>query len=129
MHDKYEKQVQIMKQELLAKKIVERVALLSKNTFKNKEFIIFPATSVNDLIDESKQQNNCVRTYAEKYAEGDCDIYFMRKVNTPKISLVTVEVKNDRIVQKRTKNNANTNKKQDKFLDEWQKKLLEKVAV
>ena len=53
----------------------------------------------------------------------------MRKVNTPKISLVTVEVKNDRIVQKRTKNNANTNKKQDKFLDEWQKKLLEKVAV
>ncbi len=129
MHDKYEKQIKIMKQELLAKKIVERVASLSKHTFKNKEFIIFPATSVNDLIDESKQQNNCVRTYAEKYADGDCDIYFMRKVNTPKISLVTVEVKNNRIVQKRTKNNANTNKKQDKFLDEWQKKLLEKVVV
>jgi hypothetical protein len=129
MHDKYEKQVKIIKQEKMIKDIENRVKILTKNTFKNKEFIIFPASSVESLIDESTQQNNCVRTYAERYAEGECDIYFMRKVDEPSISLVTVEVKNNRVVQKRTKNNSKTNKKQDKFLETWEKKVLEKVAV
>ncbi|MCF0125371.1 MAG: PcfJ domain-containing protein, partial [Clostridia bacterium] len=102
---------------------------LIKNVFKNNEFIIFPASSVAELVEESKQQNNCVRTYAERYADGNCDIYFMRKIDTPNVSLVTVEVRDNKVVQKRTKNNEKTNKKQDKFLDTWQKKVLERVAV
>ena len=102
---------------------------LVEKIYKDKEFIIFPASSVEELIDESQQQNNCVRTYAEKYANGNCDIYFMRKINTPKVSLVTVEVRNNKIVQKRTKNNEKTNKEQDEFLETWQKKVLERVAV
>lgn len=128
MHNKYEKQVKIMKQKQLLESILKRVEKLEKNTFKDKEFIIFPASSIESLIDESKQQNNCVRTYAEKYANGECDIYFMRKVDNPKISLVTVEVKDNKVVQKRTKNNERTSKKQDKFLNTWQKRVLERKA-
>ena len=129
MHDLYEKQLNIMEQERIKKCIEKRVEILIKNVFKNKEFVIFPASSVEELIDESMQQNNCVRTYAEKYANGDCDIYFMRKLESPNVSLVTVEVKDNIVVQKRIKNNGMTNKKQDKFLDTWQKKVLEKVAI
>lgn len=129
MHDKYEKQVEIMKQKKMLEDIAKRFEILTKNTFQNKEFIIFPASSVESLIDEGKQQSNCVRTYAERYANGECDIYFMRKVDNPKVSLVTVEVRNNRVVQKRTKHNEMTNKKQDKFLDTWQKKILERMAV
>lgn len=129
MHDLYEKQIKIMEQERITKCIEKRLETLMKNVFKNNEFIIFPASSVAELVEESKQQNNCVRTYAERYADGNCDIYFMRKIDTPNISLVTVEVRNNKVVQKRTKNNEKTNKKQDKFLDTWQKKVLERVAV
>lgn len=129
MHDKYEKQIKIIKQEKMIQEIEQRVKILSKNIFKDKEFIIFPADSINAMIEESKQQNNCVRTYAERYADGDCDIYFMRKIDKPNISLVTVEVRNNKVVQKRTKNNEKTNKKQDRFLEIWQKKVLEKMAV
>lgn len=129
MHDLYNKQLKIMEQERITKCIEKRLETLIKNVFKNKEFIIFPASSVADLVEESKQQNNCVRTYAEKYADGNCDIYFMRKIDTPNVSLVTVEVRDNKVVQKRTKNNEKTNKKQDKFLDTWQKKVLERVAV
>lgn len=129
MHDTYEKQIKIMKQEKIQKNIEKRVKDLMDNTFKNKEFIIFPASSVEELVDESKQQNNCVRTYAEKYSNGECDIYLMRKISNPKISVVTVEVKENRVVQKRTKNNEKTNKKQDEFLDAWQKRVLQKVAI
>lgn len=129
MHDKYEKQIKQIKQEKIIKDIEKRAKELAKYIFKNKEFIIFPADSIEAMVDESKQQNNCVRTYTEKYAGGQCDIYFMRCVDNPSISLVTVEVKDNKIVQKRTKNNKITNKKQDKFLNMWQKKVLERKVA
>lgn len=128
MHDKYENQIKILKQKQVIEDIAKRFEILNKNTFENKEFIIFPAISIESLFEESKQQNNCVKTYAEKYANGECDIYFMRKIANPKQSLVTVEVKNNKVIQKRTKNNDKTNTKQDKFLKMWQEKVLERKA-
>lgn len=126
MHDKYEKQIEQIKEEKMQKKITERAKKLSKNIYKNKGFIVFPAESIEAMIDESRQQNNCVRTYVERYANGNCDIYFMRKIDNPKISLVTVEVRENKVVQKRTKNNSATDKKQDKFLKEWEDTVLKR---
>lgn len=80
------------------------------------------------MQDESKQQSNCVRTYAEKYAQGTCDIYFMRDVTKPKKSLVTVEVKNNKVVQSRIKCNKSPNEKQLEFLKNWERNVLQKVA-
>ena len=80
------------------------------------------------LQDESKQQKNCVRTYAEDYANGESDIYFMRKVDNPEKSLVTVEVERNRVVQSRIKHNKKPNKMQIKFLNKWEKEVLGKVA-
>ena len=87
-----------------------------------------PAPNLKALQDESKQQNNCVRTYAEKYADGTCDIYFMRDIQNPKKSLVTVEVKNNKVVQSRIKNNNDPNEKQLKFLDRWENIILKGAA-
>lgn len=70
------------------------------------------------------QQHNCVSTYAERIAKGECTIYFMRLLEDKKSSLVTVEVKNNSVVQKRTKYNKPTNSKQDRFLDIWEKEVL-----
>lgn len=127
-HDELEKQVKLKKNKIMQNKIRKRYNELKKNKFEGKKYIIFPASSVSSLEDESKQQNNCVRTYAEKYANGNCDIYFMRLANEPKKSLVTVEVRNDRVVQRRTKNNNRTNTSQNKFLDRWEKSIIQKVA-
>ncbi len=89
-----------------------------------KKFIIFPATSVGDLVDESQQQHNCVRNYVERYAKGSCDIYFMREVTNTQKSLVTVEVMDNKIVQKRIKRNDPTNKEQNEFLELWENAVL-----
>mgnify|MGYP003306511494 CR=1 FL=1 len=86
--------------------------------------MIFPAKSVKELEDESKQQNHCVRTYAEKYANGKCDIYFMREIDKPKNSLVTIEVREDKIVQSRIKNNGEPDRIQKNFLKKWETKVL-----
>ena len=127
-HDKLEEQYEIQSKEIIKKAIIKRGKELSVNIYKDNKFIIIPACTLKELQDESKQQNNCVRTYAEKYATGDCDIYFMRDVNKQNKSLVTVEVKNNIIVQSRIKNNCDPNEKQKKFLQKWEQNVLKGVA-
>ena len=123
-HDELEKQYKINNKKIINLAIVKRSNELSKKTFKDNRFIVFPATSIKALQDESSQQNNCVRTYAEKYAEGICDIYFMRNVDSPKKSLVTVEVNDNRVVQSRIKNNKLPTEQQLRFLKKWEQKVL-----
>ena len=127
-HDKLEKQYEIQNKQIINNAIIKRAKKLSTNMYKDNTFIIIPASSLKDLQDESKQQNNCVRTYAKDYAEGECDIYFMRNIDKPKKSLVTVEVQDNKIVQSRIKNNKKTTKKQEAFLNKWENKVLKKVA-
>ena len=127
-HDKLSKQYKTQCNKLMKKAIIKRGKELSINKYQNNKFIIFPALTVESLKDESKQQNNCVRTYADKYANGICDIYFMREVKQPKKSLVTIEVKNNRVVQSRIKNNKSPDKKQLAFINKWEQKVLKGVA-
>ena len=127
-HDKLERQYEIQNKKIIKEAIIKRSKGLLVNTYKDNKFIILPACTLNDLYDESEQQGNCVRTYAEKYAFGDCDIYFMRDVNEQNKSLVTVEVKNNRIVQSKIKNNYEPNENQIKFLKKWENSVLKGVA-
>ena len=55
---------------------------------------------------------------------GKCDIYFMRSVNEKDKSLVTVEVKGNKVVQSRIKYNNLPEEKQKLFLEKWQEKVL-----
>lgn len=125
-HDEFANQIKILEKEQNNKLIAERYKELLNKIFESKKYIIFPAQSVEELIDESSQQNNCVKTYVERYANGDCDIYFMRLSCEKDKSLVTVEVRNNKVVQKRIKNNAQTTKEQDKFLQKWEDTILNK---
>lgn len=127
-HDEYMEQYKIKNQEVINNAILKRGKVLSINAYKSKKFIITPASSLDALIDESKQQHNCVRTYAEDYADGECDIYFMRDIKNRKQSLVTVEVQDNEIVQSRTKYNNNPSKQQLKFLQRWEEKVLKGAA-
>ena len=127
-HDELAAQYELQSKELVQKAIIKRGKELSVNKYKNNTFIIIPARNLKSLQDESKQQKNCVRTYAEKYAGGSCDIYFMRDVNEPKKSLVTVEVKNNRVVQSRIKYNGDPTKKQLEFLKNWERNILRKTV-
>lgn len=123
-HDEYMNQIEFNKNKKIDKLIKKRYKKILKNQYATKKYIILPANSINSLIDESKQQNNCVRTYAERIANNQCDIYFMRLIDSQDKSLVTVEVRNNKIVQKRTKNNCITTDDQNKFLNLWEKKIL-----
>lgn len=123
-HDRVVKLYELNKSRKIRDGVKKRYKELSQNIFETRKYVVFPAKTVASLVDESSQQNNCVKTYAERYALGECDIYFMRLKESKSKSLVTVEVQNGKIVQKRIKNNQPTTKEQNKFLDMWAEKIL-----
>ena len=124
-HDKILKEYKQQKDSLINNSIMKRYKKIKKNEYQKGKYIIIAANNFQSLVDESSQQNNCVRTYAERIANGECDIYFVRLVKDINNSLVTVEVRNNKVVQKRTKNNGITTKSQDNFLKLWEQSVLQ----
>ena len=108
--------------------IDERIANLSKfleiNRYEDDKYVIFPANSINSLIDESNQMNNCVRTYCEKYSNNECQIYFMRYKNSQDKSLVTIEVNDNKIVQAKTKFNKEPSLELKNIINKWEQNLI-----
>jgi DNA-directed RNA polymerase subunit RPC12/RpoP len=128
-HDELMKQVEMKKNKKIQNSIRRRYKKLLENQFQGKKYVIFPANSISSMEDESSQQNNCVKTYAEDYAKGRCDIYFMRLVESQDKSLVTVEVRDNKVVQNRIKNNQKPGKEELLFLKKWEQKVLNKEVT
>ena len=95
------------------------------NYYEDDKYIIRPANSITDMIMEGRNQNNCVRTYANRYSNNKTEIYFLReKANLDK-SLVTIEVCKGKIQQARCKNNKLvTDKEILKVLKKWERNLI-----
>lgn len=124
-HDLSVKKVKVVENKEINKKIKQRYTELCKNQYFDNVFFIRPAKNLNDMKEESKQQNNCVyKNYSEKYANGNTDIYFLRNIKRPEKSLVTIEVKDNKIRQKYQKGNKSVNAEQNKFLKMWEEKVL-----
>ena len=128
-HDKLVKLIKLVEDEQNDKLIKLRLKKLNKNIFQNEKYIVFPAPSIESLQKEANSQKNCLLLYCKKYALGECDIFFLRKRKNIDESLVTIEIRNSKIIQARSKYNEPINKEQEKFLNTWAKKVLLKEAV
>lgn len=102
------------------------------NGLNNQEidnYIIKIPQSVGDLIDEGRQQNNCVGSfYNSNIAQGQDLIYFIRKKENPNKSYITCRysVACQRTVEHKYKNNKGEYKLENirKIVDEQIAKLL-----
>ena len=100
-------------EELFAKRVNTKMEV----TIGDYKFI-YPKTT-KDIKDEAVQQSNCVASYIDKVIDGSCDIILMRKKNDVENSLVTVEVRNGKIVQARQRFNESVNESEQKALDKY----------
>ena len=123
-HDKLEKEIIIKNDSNIDKSIKKLSNILSLNTYEIGKYIIFPAKDIDDLIDESRQMHNCVRTYYEKYGNNESQIYFIRYKNSINESLVTIEVVNGKVVQARCKYNKDINAEMENTIKIWEKSLI-----
>ena len=96
----------------------ERICLEYEITIDNYSFI-YPKTP-QDIKDEAVQQTNCVASYINKVMNGDCHIMFMRYKNTPQDSLVTLEIRGDKVVQKKGRFNRETTDEENKYIAKFE---------
>ena len=128
-HDDIMKKVKVINDKELKEKIKCRYKELKSNIYNDEKYFIRPAESMEDMKDEAVQQNNCIYSnYSEKYANGNTDIYFLREIEKPNKSLVTVEVVDNKIRQKYQRRNEITNDEQNTFLAKWEEEVIRKVA-
>ena len=74
--------------------------------FSYKNYIVVYPKTAQDIKDEAVQQNNCVASYIDRVIDGVCDIVFLRDKRYPDKSVVTVEVRDNKVVQARRAYNA-----------------------
>ena len=110
------------KNAIITQNISEYAKELEKLSFKRNGLIIFPAKSQEELIEESKVLEHCVRKYAKNVADRKTSIFFIRKINNKNKPYVTLELKQNCVVQCRGyKNNVKSplDKKVKQFVNEW----------
>ena len=120
-HDELMKQIKIMADMDTQFGVYLRYLELSKYTYQDENYIIFPAPSVSDLTDEGEQQGNCVaREYIGPYKNKQTEIYFIRKLDDITKSFITLEYKNGHIAQRELPHhNRNFTQEHIDFMDKW----------
>ena len=120
-HDKLQREIKINKDILTEQKAYIRYLELSKYTYNDRNFIVFPPTSVDDFIKESKEQDNCVATaYLNKHINKETEIFFMRKMNNMEKSFITIETKNNKVIQKELPKHSKDFKLEHlEFINKW----------
>lgn len=121
IHDELSKKIKISNDMNTNFKAYSRYLELSKYTYDDGKYIIFPAPSVDDLKDEGEQQDNCVGyMYLEPYINKKTEIFFIRKLEDVTKSFITLEYKNKRVEQKELPHhNKDFTKEQNDFIDKW----------
>ena len=83
------------------------------------EYCFIYPKCIQEIKDESVQMSNCVSSYVQKVIDGNCDILFLRYKDSQDKSLVTIEVRNNKIVQALQKYNHPLTKEQQEVVDKW----------
>lgn len=114
-----------LKHEFDEKNFKARINLEMEHTFGDYKFI-YPKC-VQDVKDESVQMSNCVSSYVQKVIDGRCHILFLRRKDSPDKSLVTIEVRNNKIVQALQKYNHPLTSEQQEIVDKWNRWYANKI--
>lgn len=123
MHDQIEKEYADKKDKIFNDKIKKNYQILSKFIFEEKEFIIEPFESQDELIEESKHLGHCIRTYAKDYAYKETELYKIRLKNNKQEPYYSLEFKNGQVQQCRTTNNKSATPEIVKFYEKWVKEI------
>lgn len=132
-HMDVSKRIKVKVDKKLNQKITKRLSDLSSLNFSRYGLHIRPAQSSIELFEEGKALNHCISRYAERYANGITDIYFIRKDSAPDQPFYTVEIINGRVIQCRGRNNGVATKEVEAFIEVFKLERLinhqKKLAV
>ena len=126
-HQNTIKQIKVLADEALNKKISKRLDSLRKYSFQFSGIFIRAAKSSNELVEEGKALTHCVGTYAGRYADGTTNILLIRKESDPNKPFYTMELsKGNAILQVRGKKNCKPTKEVEEFIEAFKREKLTK---
>ena len=105
------------RQNTLLNNNLKRLNFLNGLTFN--DYVVVVPQRLSDLQNEGKQQNNCVGYYYNNSIKrGENLIYFMRKIDNPKKSVVTCRynIDDNRTVEHKIFNNSWTDNEQEEII-------------
>ena len=118
-HDVATKNYEVKKSTVLNNKYEQVKESNRPLEFENKKFAIVSPESLGSIVQEGASLNHCVKSYIEGVVNGEWAIMFMRLVEEKSKSMVTVQVKDGRVLQCRGQNNRDTTEEEALFLDEY----------
>jgi len=97
-----------------------------KYSWKSEGFMIRPAKSATEIIEEGRTLHHCVGgdNYLRKHNDGKSTILFIRLCTDPNTPLITVELEEGKIKQWYGVNDSKPDKE---FFDSWLKEWLESM--
>lgn len=118
-HDQLSYKTMIMMRNKEIEGLAERYNELEKFKWANDKYLIRPPKDKADMLDEAVMQTNCLSSYVERHATGKTSIFFMRDKKYPDASLVTIEVRANRLAQAKRAKNENPNSEQLDAIHKW----------
>lgn len=130
-HRKTSLQIQIEKDKKMEEdfRIHERKIIPMDEPYFFNGYLIRPAENPEELYEESKILQHCVRTYVSRVASGETSILFIRKQEEPDKPLYTLELNKDRkIVQCRGLKNCGYPDDVGELIKHWEKDIVRKIV-
>ena len=87
--------------------------------YKDNNYTIMLPKNSAEILDEAIQQHNCLASYINRIAENQTIVLFMRDNKDLEKSLVTLEIKDNKVKQAKQVLNSKIDKKQKDFLVKW----------
>lgn len=123
-HQNTIKQIDIKGNKDINDKILKRLDSLKKYIYEDENFIIRPAESSFELIEEGKALSHCVGRYADSYSEGKTNIFLIRKKSDISKPFYTLEFKGKEIIQIRGIRNCPPNDEVKAFVNNFKDEKL-----
>lgn len=92
-------------------------------------FAVFLPHTAKEILEEGQNLHHCVGGYVKQIVRRESTILFVRKAEEQEKSLCTVEVKDGRMVQARCYGNMPPSPAIQRFLNVWEKKILQAPAL
>lgn len=96
---------------------------LKELEFSTPTYSIIVPSSSNELVDEGINNHHCVASYIDDVIEGRTNILFMRPTVDLEQSLITLEYKNNTLIQSKGLSNRHVTDEENEFLLKWMKKF------
>lgn len=98
----------------------ELIDLPLTSFYLNSKLTLLMPRSAEDLVEESYQMRNCVRSYIPAVSSGRTYIFFLRKKSSKSNSFVTIEVNRNReLIQVKGKGNSYPDEKTKEYVIMW----------